>query len=95
MPSKYKRVTFNPGPEVKADLDFLVEKTEARTGRPSSYGDVIRELASEKKREYDTKQNNAARITTIVERLDMLTDEIRELRQFLMEEKSNVHPTND
>ncbi len=81
MPSKYKRVTFNPGPEVKIDLDFLVEKTEERTGRSSSYGDVIRELASEKKREYDTKQNNAARITTLVEKEELTTEVLTTLVQ--------------
>jgi hypothetical protein len=61
------------------DLEFLRIKMSERSGRDLTYAAVIREIARDKAAEYDAKQNNAARITHIVERLTALEVAVKAL----------------
>ena len=66
------RDAVNLDPMALADIDFLLQKMSERSGRVMTRSAVVREVARDKAAEYDARQNNAARITNIVERLGAL-----------------------
>ena len=59
-------------PMALSDIDYLVVKMSERAGRTLTRSAVVREVARDKAVEYETKKNNAARITDIMERLAAL-----------------------
>jgi len=81
MATSNERITIFPGDDTVEDLDFLVAEDAERTGRRSTRSRVLVGLIEEKKREYDTKQNNAARITTLVEKEELTTEVLTTLVQ--------------
>jgi hypothetical protein len=74
-----------------ADVEFVRQKMiEKRGGADVDYREVLRELAYEKAVEYRNKQNNFARITTLVEEVKRLTRSIEKLL-----EVNNVRPDDN
>ena len=85
MATSNERITIYPGAETVEDLDFLVAKDAERTGRRSTRSRVIVGLIDEKKREYDAKQNNSARITTLVEKEEVTAETLALLTSNVVE----------
>lgn len=83
MATKNERVTIYPNDDTVEDLDFLVLQDAARTGRRSTRSRVICGLIDEKKREYDTKQNNAARLTDVVIKQDETVAQLAQLAEVI------------
>lgn len=84
MPAKHKPFVVYTDPDILEQIEVLRAYISEKEGkRQISDGHIGRELISEKFREVIDKENNRARITTIVERLDRIEAVLYEILRLL------------